>query len=53
MTITQSLVDAYERMATHNDPHSPWYDGASDEDDCGDIEERDEYLTEEEDEDAE
>jgi hypothetical protein len=29
--ITQSLLDKYEKMATHNDPHSPWYDGPDDE----------------------
>ena len=29
--ITQSLLDLYEREATHNDPHSPWYDGPDDE----------------------
>ena len=30
MTLTQSLLDIYEREATKNDPHSPWYDGPDD-----------------------
>lgn len=27
LMITQSLLDIYEREATHSNPNSPWYDG--------------------------
>jgi hypothetical protein len=40
MTNEDSLRDYYDKITTHNDPHSPYYDGPID--DCEDEDEMEE-----------